>query len=240
MFGGLWNSFVWSECCQTLSWVNTDAKCEECKHLFNTLDNQIWPMESGQYFWSKKSNACLLHFYIYPCRQKMCRQCIQAIALLYAIPCPFLPYTISTLYISCLVHNICNHKMNCKLPVGLYIHTILIIIRLLPVRSWTWHLCAFLSCYHVVMWLSKNVCLNQTLQFCCLVKPEERVNLINELPAVAEELECLLAEYDEKRVPEIDPPHRPTPELANPQCFGGFWSSENAEHTMHIHQKKYI
>ena len=56
----------------------------------------------------------------------------------------------------------------------------------------------------------------------CLADPEERVNLINVLPDVGEELEWLLAEYDEKRVPALNPPG--TPEFADPELFGGFWS----------------
>ena len=62
----------------------------------------------------------------------------------------------------------------------------------------------------------------KTLPFCRSADPEERVNLINDLPAVAEELEWLLAEYDEKRVPATRGPY--APELADPERFGGFWS----------------
>ena len=52
--------------------------------------------------------------------------------------------------------------------------------------------------------------------------PEERVNLINDLPEVAEELEHLLGDYDENRVDTMF--HLPTPDLANPDNFGGYWA----------------
>ena len=53
--------------------------------------------------------------------------------------------------------------------------------------------------------------------------PEERENLISLLPVVAEELEWLLAEYDAKKMPALNPPS--TPDAANPDLFGGFWSA---------------
>ena len=52
--------------------------------------------------------------------------------------------------------------------------------------------------------------------------PEERVDLINDLPEVAEELEWLLSEYEEKRVPADNPDNEPI--ASDPANFGGFWT----------------
>ena len=52
--------------------------------------------------------------------------------------------------------------------------------------------------------------------------PEERINLINELPEIAEELEFLLYEYEQTRVTKFKP--LGDPEAADPANFGGFWS----------------
>ena len=55
------------------------------------------------------------------------------------------------------------------------------------------------------------------------VDPEERVNLIEDLPEVAERLETLLAEYAEFEVDSTNPPA--TPDVADPDLYGGFWST---------------
>ena len=52
--------------------------------------------------------------------------------------------------------------------------------------------------------------------------PEERTDLIEEFPEIAEDLELRLAEYVENMVPAYNPDNKP--DEADPDNFGGFWS----------------
>ena len=71
---------------------------------------------------------------------------------------------------------------------------------------------------------SPSAFLDKVREYCFLAfssDPEERVNLINDLPEVAEELEHL-GEYDENRVDTWAPLRTPGP--TNPDNFGGYWA----------------
>ena len=52
--------------------------------------------------------------------------------------------------------------------------------------------------------------------------PQERNNLIDELPEIAEEMEWMLAPYEENRVDTVFPMIRPRE--SSPNNYGGFWS----------------